>query len=64
MQGQVFRDANNRYLGQMEIRSGKLELRDCHNRLLGVYDGRETRDAGNRLIGIGNLLMTLLRQSP
>ena len=38
------------------------ELRDKSGKLLGTFDGMQTRDAQGRLVGNGNLLATLLKQ--
>ena len=63
MADQVLRDSHNKHIGTIRtLGSGKLELRDHLGKMLGTYDPRnnETRDAGNHVIGKGNLLTTLL----
>jgi hypothetical protein len=43
--------------------SGKQEIRDPSNRLLGTFDPKsnETRDPNNRLVAKGNVLASLIR---
>ncbi len=63
MADQILRDRTNKLIGKIKtLRSGKMELRDPTNRLLGTYNPKsnETRDRTNKLVGKGNLLTTLL----
>ena len=63
MTGQEIRDRNNRLMARITtLPSGKQEIRDASNHLLGTYDPRanETRDANNRLAK-GNVLTSLIR---
>jgi hypothetical protein len=63
MADQELRDRHNKLLGKIKTRSdGKLELRDSHNAMKGIYDPKrdQTRDSHNNLVGKGNLLATLL----
>lgn len=63
MADQELRDSSNRLLGKIKkLSNGKFELRDSSNFLKGTYDPKsnETRDPGNKLVGRGNLLTTLL----
>jgi len=50
-------------MATIEIKSsGKHEIRDPSNRLLGTYDPRtnDTRDPSNRLVAKGNVLTSLI----
>jgi len=62
MQTQVLRDRNSQPLGTLSQENGVVVLRDKHNNRLGSYSPKtnETRDNHNRLIGRGNLLVSLL----
>lgn len=63
MADQQLRDSSNRLIGTIStISNGQLEIRDTANRRLGTYDPKtdQTRDTANRLVGNGNLLVTLL----
>ena len=64
MADQQIRDKMNRLMATIKtLSSGKLEIRDPKNRLLGTYDPRtnETRDPMNRLVAKGNVLTSLIR---
>jgi hypothetical protein len=64
MADQDLRDKNGHLVGRIKTLSGgKLELRGPGGQLLGTYDPKanQTRDAGGKLIGSGNILTTLLR---
>lgn len=63
MADQQIRDRTNKLVATIRtMSSGKLEVRDARNRLLGTYDPRinETRDATNRLVARGNVLTSLV----
>ncbi|WP_323032125.1 hypothetical protein [Brachymonas denitrificans] len=63
MTDQQIRDRTNKLIATIKTQSsGKLEIRDSRNRLLGIYDPRtnETRDAANRLVARGNVLTSLV----
>ncbi|WP_200943530.1 MULTISPECIES: hypothetical protein [unclassified Brevundimonas] len=50
-------------MATIEIKSsGKHEIRDSSNHLLGTYDPRtnDTRDASNRMVAKGNVLTSLI----
>ena len=57
------RDRTGRLLGTIDVRSNRQELRDRTGTYLGTYDSScdQTRDRDGRLVGSGNLLMTLIR---
>ena len=59
---QELRDRSGTLMGTLYISSDSQELRDRTGTYLGKYDQRanETRDRTGRLVGSGNLLMTLL----
>ncbi len=61
MQNEI-RDRNGRLLGTLYIGSDNQELRDRNGTYCGKYDNgnNETRDRHGKLVGSGNLLMTLL----
>jgi hypothetical protein len=65
MQSQELRDRTGRLLGTLYLQSDRQELRDRTGTYLGTFDAKanETRDRHGRLIGAGNLLMTLLPAS-
>lgn len=57
------RDKRNRQIGVIETDSkGVQTIRTTSNKKLGTYDPKtdKTRDTANRVIGKGNLLVTLL----
>jgi hypothetical protein len=60
---QTLRDSSNRIFGYIYDGGDRLVLVDDSNRTLGYYYKREdvTRDMSNRIIGYGNLLLTLLK---
>ncbi len=60
---QTLKDSSNRILGYIYDDGDKLVLVDKSNRRLGYYYKRDdvTKDTSNRLIGYGNLLITLLK---
>ena len=62
MKPQQLYDRNNRLIGRIKERSGKLEIFDGNNRYKGRYDPNTntTWDSNNRKVGTGNLLTTLL----
>lgn len=62
MARQELRDNKGRLIGYTHEVNGKIELRTRGWELKGWYDTKtnETRDRGNRRIGHGNLLLTLL----
>jgi len=62
MQTQEIRDRVGVLLGTLYLDSAAEELRDRTGTYLGKFDRRanETRDRTGRLVGTGNLLMTLL----
>ena len=57
---QELRDKNHKLLGRIEINATNQTLRNASGKLLGTFDGTNTRDAQGRLVGKGNLLATLL----
>jgi hypothetical protein len=60
----VLRDSKGLTMGSIRtLDSGKLELRDAQNLLVGHYDPRynETRSRDGRVVGKGNLLAMLLK---
>ena len=61
MTQQVLRDKSGRLLGKIETNGNRQTLRDAHGRLLGTFDGIQTRDSQGRLVGTGNLLVSLLK---
>lgn len=64
MADQQIRDQANKLIATVKtLSTGKLEIRDARNKLLGTYDPRanETRDASNRLVARGNALTSLIR---
>jgi hypothetical protein len=64
MADQQIRDNMNRLMATVKtLSTGKQEIRDAQNRMLGTYDPRtnETRDAMNRLVAKGNVLSSLIR---
>lgn len=65
MQPQELRDRTGRLLGTLYVQSDCQELRDRTGSYLGTFDAKanETRDRNGRLVGSGNLLMTLLTGS-
>ena len=62
MKTQELYDRNNRLIGRIKERSGKLEIFDPNNKFKGKYDPNTntTYDSNNRKVGTGNLLTTLL----
>lgn len=61
---QDIRDRNNRLMATIStLSSGKSEIRDPGNKLLGTYDPRrnETHDSSNRFVAKGNVLTSLIR---
>lgn len=63
MEDQVLRDRTNRLLGVIKTDARGIQtLYDPVNRKKGTYDPKtnETKDTVNRIIGKGNLLVTLL----
>ena len=61
---QQIRDKNNRLIATIKTQSsGKQEIRDPSNKLLGTNDPKnnETRDPTNRLVAKGNVLSSLIR---
>lgn len=63
MDKQILRDKHNKRIGLIETDSrGVQTIRTPSNKKLGTYNPKtdQTRDSTNRLIGTGNLLMTLL----
>jgi hypothetical protein len=55
---------NNKLMATIKTASsGKQEIRDPNNRLLGTFDPKsnETRDPNNRLVAKGNVLSSLIR---
>lgn len=63
MPDQQIRDRTNKLIASVKtLSSGKLEIRDARNKLLGSYDphANETRDATNRLVAKGNVLTSLM----
>ena len=61
MTQQELRDKSGKLLGKIETNGQRQTLRDGCGRLLGTYDGVQTRDAQGRLVGNGNLLASLLK---
>ena len=61
---QELRDRTGWLMGTLYINSDSQELRDRHGTYVGKYDqgANETRDRTGRLVGSGNLLMTLLNR--
>jgi hypothetical protein len=60
---QYLRDSNGRLIGwREEGMAGRINGRDANGRLAGWFDPvrQETRDAGGRLCGRGDLLAALL----
>ncbi len=63
MHTEDLRDRNNRVIGRIITRSDSVqEMRDPVNRLNGTYNPKtdETRDGVFRLVGKGNLRVSLL----
>lgn len=63
MEKQILRDKQNRRIGVLETDSKGIQtIRTPSNKKLGTYNPKtdQTRDSANRLIGKGNLLLTLL----
>lgn len=64
MSSQVLRDNQGRVIGTMTSNeNGVIEARDANGRYLGSYDPRTeiTRNSRGRVVGLGNLLGTLIR---
>ena len=61
MAQQELRDKSGRLLGKIETNGNRQTLRDAQGRLLGTFDGIQTRDSQGRLVGKGNLLVSLLK---
>lgn len=63
MADQILKDKQNKTIGRIRTLSdGRLEIRDPLNVAKGTYNPKtnETRDRLNRVVGKGNLLVTLL----
>ena len=62
---QEIRDPEGRLLGTIRNDAGQLVARDANYRMLGFYDPRtdKTKDPRYRVIGMGNLLATLIAQA-
>lgn len=63
MADQILKDKQNKTIGRIRTLSdGRLEIRDPQNLAKGTYNPKtnETRDRQNRVVGKGNLLVTLL----
>lgn len=60
MTKQELLDRQGKLIGKIEANGSKGTIRDAQGRLLGTFDGKQTRDAQGRLVGNGNLLTTLL----
>jgi hypothetical protein len=64
MSREMIKDHNGKTLGYMEIYSdGKAELRDSNSVILGKYTNIDnlTRDTSGKVIGKGNMLMSLIK---
>jgi hypothetical protein len=61
MAQQELRDKSGKLLGKIETNGNKQTLRYAGGKLLGTFDGVQTRNAGGSLVGNGNLLATLLK---
>ena len=61
-QRQELRDSSQKLIGYTQDIGDYVELRDSYTKLLGKYYPKvnETRDSSSKLVGKGNLLMTLL----
>jgi len=62
MSTEILRDRSGHLLGRIKEVNGEYELRDVNGKLLGWYNPKTnaTRDRNGRLIGRGNLLVSLL----
>ena len=60
---EVLRDGRGNRIGEIETINGKQILRDRHGNRLGEFDpmSNVTRDHNGNRIGMGNLLVTLLK---
>jgi hypothetical protein len=64
MAREIIEDHNGKTLGYMETYSdGRAELRDSNSVMLGKYTKVDnlTRDTSGRVIGKGNMLMSLIK---